>query len=92
MGTAHGALAGQGRRGEQALDAQALEGQGRAADVHQGVDGADLVEVDALGIDAVNGALGPRDAPQGRQAPRSHPVAQGRGDQQALEVCQGTVR
>ena len=44
--------------GDDALDAEDVEGGGDADDVDDGVEGADLVQLDVGGIDAVDGALG----------------------------------
>ncbi len=79
------------RSGDHLVDRQRLEGGGDADDVDDGVDGADLVELDIVGIDAVDRALGLGERVEHRLGTAAHAFGQVGAAEQLANVTGGPV-
>ena len=82
MGGLDRAVAHRQRRGNDAVDAEGVQGRADADDVDDGVGRADLVELDIVGRDTVDGALGLGELGEDTVGALAHPVGQrGVGEQ-----------
>ena len=88
----YGAAADVERRREPAIDAERFAAGRRADDIDNGVDGADLVKVNLLDGNGVNGRLGLAQQLKGAAGAGLHRIAQGSGRDDAENGRERAVR